>query len=54
MPISMNLWKIALVKMTCNLIKKKYQVELIKYNYIYVKFGSWWHKSTGCVETGKG
>lgn len=34
MPISMNLWKIALVKMTCNLIKKKYQVELIKYNCI--------------------
>lgn len=40
MPISMNLWKIALVKMTCNLIKKKYQVELIKYNCIDVKFGS--------------
>lgn len=30
----MNLWKIALVKMTRNLIKKKYQGELIKYNCI--------------------
>lgn len=41
MPINMNLQKIALVKMTCNLIRKKYQVELIKYNCIDVKFGSW-------------
>lgn len=41
MPINMNLRKIALVKMTCNLIRKKYQVELIKYNCIDVKFGSW-------------
>lgn len=40
MPINRNLWKTALVKMTCNFIKKKYQVELIKYNCINVKFGS--------------
>lgn len=40
MPINMNLWKIVLVKMTCNSVRKKYQVELIKYNCIDVKFGS--------------
>lgn len=42
MPINVNLRKIliGLVKMTCNLTEKKYQVELIKYNYSDVKFGS--------------
>lgn len=43
MPINVNLCKIliSLVKMTCNFIEKKYQVELIKYNYTDVKFRSW-------------
>lgn len=41
MPFNTNLRKIALVKIACNLIKKKYQVESIKYNCIDVKFGLW-------------